>query len=149
MKYVQSRVIFALFTKKCSIKQLVNNHSNVLIRAVNKIDMGVTGIKVLEHQKKLKIHKILLARYLRKEKIEVFCQEIESFTEMQLKTVFCQLIGKSQLEKRQESGNKRRFAIVLTMYTSKKVVKLYFKELRLRRLLKVGQKYWEVRPGLV
>lgn len=84
---MQFKVIFALFTKKSSIEQLVDNYSNILIRTTKAINVGVIRIKALEHWQRLKIYIILLVRYLGERKIELFCQEIELSIEIQLKTV--------------------------------------------------------------
>ena len=78
MKYLQSGAISTLFTEKSSAEQLVGNHSIILIRAAKTVDAGVIGVEALERWQKLKIHGMLLTKYLGEEKIELLCWEIES-----------------------------------------------------------------------
>ena len=141
MGYLQSRAISALLTEKFSAEQLVGNHSNILIRAAKVVDAGVIAVETLERWQRLKVHRMLLAKYLEEGKMELLCREIESSTGIQLKMVFCWLISESQLEKRLESGTERRSAIVITVGTSKKAAKLCFKGLRFKEALKVVEKY--------
>ena len=147
--YSQSGAISALLTEKSSAEQLVNNHSNILIRAVKTVDMGVIGVEALERWQRLKVHGMSLARYLGKRKMEVLCREIESSTGIQLETVPHWLISETRLEERLESGTERGSAIVITVGTSEKAAKLCSKGLRFGGALKVVEKYWEAGPGLV
>lgn len=66
-----------LFIKKFSAKKLVNIYSNIFIRAAKAIDVRVIKIKTLEHWQGLKVYKMRFIKYLREEKIKLFCQEIE------------------------------------------------------------------------
>ena len=70
VEYLQSLAIFTLLTEKSSTKQLVGNHSNILIKAAKVIDTEVIIIEALKHWQGLKLHGISLARYLRERKIE-------------------------------------------------------------------------------
>lgn len=90
-----------------------------------------------------------LIRYLREGKLEVLYRKIESSIQIQLKTVPCQLINKSRLEKHLESSIRRESAIVITVSISKEATRLCSKGLRFEGALKVVEKYWEVRSGLV
>lgn len=47
--YLQSGAIFALLRKKSSIEQLVDNYSNILIRAAKIVDVRVIGIETLKY----------------------------------------------------------------------------------------------------
>lgn len=49
VEYLQSRVISVLLTEKSSIKQLVDTHSNILIRAAKVVDTRVIGVEALKH----------------------------------------------------------------------------------------------------
>ncbi len=147
--YSQSGAISALLTEKSSAEQLVNNHSNILIRAAKAVDAGVIGVEALERWQRLKVHGMSLARYLGKGKMEVLCREIESSTGIQLKTVPRWLISESRLEERLESGTGRGSAIVITVGTSEEAAKLCSKGLRFGGALKVVEKYWEAGPGSV
>lgn len=66
VKYLQSKTISALFRKKFSIKQLVDNYSNIFIKITQIVIVGVIGIKTLERWQRLKIYEILLTKYLEK-----------------------------------------------------------------------------------
>lgn len=81
--------------------------------------------------------------------MEVLCREIKSSMGLQLKTLLCQLISESRLEKYLESGIGRGSIIVITVGTSEEVAKLCFKGLRFRGALKVVENDWEARLGLV
>lgn len=87
-----------LFIEKFYAKQLVDNHLNILIKAANTVIVEIIRIETLKFWQRLKIHKMLLTKYLRKRKIELFCQEIELFIELYFKTKSHWLIGKSQTE---------------------------------------------------
>lgn len=83
--YSQSGAIFALLTEKLDAENLVRDHSNMLIRIAKSVDKNVIGIKALERWQKLKVHRMSLAQYLREEKMELLCQEMESSTGIQLR----------------------------------------------------------------
>lgn len=51
------------------------------------------------------------------------------------------LISKSQLDKRLESGIRKRLAIVNTISTNENIAKLCTKRLRFREALKANEKY--------
>ena len=76
--YSQSGAISALLTEKSSVKILVRDHSNMLIRAAKSIDEKVIGIEALERWQRLKVHGMSLARYLGDRKMELLRREIES-----------------------------------------------------------------------
>ena len=82
MRYLQSRAISALLTKKSNAEKLINSYLNILIKAAKSIDKRVVGVEVFEHWQQLKVYGMSLARYLGEEKIEVLCREIESSTEI-------------------------------------------------------------------
>lgn len=84
---------------------------------------------------------MLLARYLRSRKINVLYEKIELSIEIQLKTLFCWLINKSQLKECLESSTRKRSAIIITVGTSEKVDKLCSNGQKFRRVLKVFEKY--------
>lgn len=69
--YSQSGAISALLTEKANAENLVRDHSNMLIRAAKSIDEKVIGIEALERWQRLKMHGMLLARYLGKGKMEL------------------------------------------------------------------------------
>ncbi len=48
VRYLQSGTIFALLIKKSHTEQLINNHSNILIRTAKVVDMGVIRVEFLE-----------------------------------------------------------------------------------------------------
>lgn len=98
-------------------------------------------MEALKHWQRLKVYRILLARYLEKGKIEVVYREIESLTRIQLKMIFRWLISKSQLKDCVKSDTMRRSTIVIIMGISKKVVKLFSKKLRFGGVFKVVEKY--------
>ncbi len=147
--YSQFGVISELLTKKSSAEQLVNNHSNILIRAAKAVDPGVIGVEALERWQRLKVHGMSLARYLGKGKMEVLCREIESSTGIQFKTVPRWLISESRLQERLESGTGKGSAIVIIVGTSEEATKLCSKGLRFGDALKIVEKYWKAGPGSV
>lgn len=149
MGYSQSRVIFALITEKANTENLVINHFNILIRAAKSIDEKVIRLEVLEHLQSLKMYKISLIRYLGKGKMELFWQEIKLSIRIYLKILSCELIGETQQEEDLESGIGRRPAIVIIVENSAEASILYSRGLRLKEAIKVIEKYWKARPGLV
>lgn len=90
-----------------------------------------------------------LERYLGEGKMELFRREVESSTGIQLKTTPRWLIHKDQLRERQESGNNRGSAIVITIANASDAAYLCAKGLRFRGALKIVEKYWEVGLGSV
>ena len=119
------------------------------MRVAKVVNMGVIGVKALKCWQRPKMHGMSLARYLRKGKMEMLYWKIGSSTEIRLKTVSHWLISKSQLEKRLESGTRRRSAIIITVGASEEASKLYSKGLRFGIALKVVEKYWKSGPFLV
>ena len=102
-----------------------------------------------EHWYRLKVHGMPLERYLGEGKMELFEQEVESSTGIQLKTTPRWLIHKDRLRERQESGNNQGSAIVITIANAADAIYLYAKGLRFRGALKIVEKYWEVGLGSV
>ena len=119
------------------------------IRATKLVNKKVICIETLEHWQRLKVYRIFLAQYLGKGKIELLCQEINSSTKMQLKTLPCWLISEIQLEKRLKSANGRRSTIVITVRNDAEALKLCFKGLRFEEALKVVKRYWKAGSSLV
>lgn len=76
MRYSPSGAISALLTKKANAIELFKTRTNILIQAAKTINQAV--INVLERWHWLKIHRILLDKYLGKRKIELFKQKVES-----------------------------------------------------------------------
>ena len=73
--------------------------------------------------------------------MELLCREIESYTDIKLKTISFWLISESQLEERLKFGTRRGSAIIITVGTSKEAAKLCSKRLRFEGVLKVVKKY--------
>lgn len=78
--YSQSGAISALLTEKADTRELLKKHKNILIRAVQTIDVAVVGAEALEHWHRLKVHEMSLERYLGERKMELFRREVESST---------------------------------------------------------------------
>lgn len=90
-----------------------------------------------------------LARYLGEGKMELLRREIESSTEIKLKTLPRWLINKTQLEECLYSRNGKGSAIVITVGNSIEASRLCSKGLRFSGALKVVGKYWEAGPNSV
>ena len=56
-----------------------------------------------------------LARYFEKKKIELFLYKIEFLIGIILKIISRWLINKTRLKKRLESGDRKRYAIIITV----------------------------------
>ena len=95
--YSQSGAISTLLTEKSNEEELINIHSNVLIRAAKLVHKRVIELGALEHWQRLKIHKMSLVRYLDEGKMEMLCREIESSTGIQVKTQPRWLINEPKL----------------------------------------------------
>lgn len=106
------------------------------------MDKKGIGIKALEYWKRLKMHEMLLARYLRDENIELLWREIELSRGIKLKTMPWWLVSETRLVKHLESGTKRESVIVIIVENSTRSLKLCSKGLRFRGALKMVEKYW-------
>lgn len=113
------------------------------------VDGAVIGAEALERWHCLKVHGMPLERYLGEGKMELFKREVESSTGIQLKTTPRWLIHEAQLRERQESGNNRDSAIVITVANASDVAYLCAKRLRFGGALKIVEKYREAGPGSV
>lgn len=122
---------------------------NIFIWATKSIDKGVLGIKALEQWHRQKVHKIALMWYLREEKIEVLCQEIEFSIGIKLKTTPCLLISEAHLEECIKTKNGRGSPIVIIVRNKADAYKLYAKGLKFGRVSKKVEKFWEARPIFV
>lgn len=140
MRYLQFKAISALFIEKSNAKELIGSYSNILMKSAKLIDKKVDKVEVPIRWQQLKVYGMSIARYLGEGKIEILCREIEFSITIHLKTLSCWLINKIQLEKRLESGNRRRSAIVIKVENGLKASKFYFKGLRFERVLKVVKK---------
>lgn len=68
MGYPKSGTISALFKEKSSIKQLVGNYSNIPIKVIKVVNIGVIGVEALEHRSRFKIYKMSFTRILERGK---------------------------------------------------------------------------------
>lgn len=87
IRYMPSKVVSALLTKKANAGLLILQLSNVLIWTAKTDDIVIVKVKVLKHWQHLKIYRISLEKYLSGGKIELLQWEIESSTGIQLKTL--------------------------------------------------------------
>ena len=71
--YLQSGAISGLLTEKSNAEDLLGDYLTTLIQAAKSVDKGVIRVEVLERWHRLKVHGMLLMRYLREGKIELFC----------------------------------------------------------------------------
>ena len=126
VSYSQSGAISALLTEKADAVELLKTRKNTLIRAAKMIDTAVIGAEALQC---LKVHGMPLERYLGEGKMELLKREVESSTGVQLK-IPRWLILESRLRERQESGNNRGSAIVITVANNSEATHLCAKGLR-------------------
>ena len=147
--YSQSGAVSGLLTERSNAEDLIKQHSNNLIRAAKSVDEGVIGVEALERWHRLKVHGMPLLRYFGEGRMEVLSREIESSTGIKLKTTPRWLIGEARIEKRLDTGNKRRSAIVITVGSKEEASKLCAKGLRFGGVPKVVEKYWEAGPSSV
>ncbi len=87
------------------------------------------------------VHGMSLERYLSEGKMEVLTREVESSTEVELKTTPCWLIHENQLRKRQESRNYLGSSIVITVTNNSDACYLCVRGLRFGGTLKVVERY--------
>lgn len=73
------------------------------------------GVEILEQWQRLKVHGMLLERYLGPRKLELLRREVESSTGISLKTMPRWLINEDRLKEQQDKGGKRGSAIVITV----------------------------------
>lgn len=149
VKYSQSGAISGLLTEKARAEDLLNARKNILIRAAKMVDAAVISAETLEYWQRLKVHGMPLDRYLGEGRMEIFKREVKSSTGVQLKTVPRWLIHENRLRERQESGNNRGSAIVITVASNAEATYLCAKGLRFGGSLKVVERYWEAGPGSV
>ena len=115
VRYLPSGAVSALLTKKANAGLLIPRLSNAFIWATKTVDAAIVGVEISEHWQRLKVHGMSLERYLEEGKIELLKQEVESSTDIQLKTLPRWLINKNRLQEQQKTGNKQGFAIVITV----------------------------------
>lgn len=77
-----------LLIEKSNTEDLIKNYSNTLIQVTKSVNKGVIKVEDLEQWQKLKVHKMSLLYYFRKEKMELLCYKIEFSTRIRLKTIF-------------------------------------------------------------
>ena len=87
VRYLQSRAILVLFTKKSNTKNLIKDYSKALIRAAKSVHESVIKVEVLKRWQKLKIYRMFLLYYFGERKIELLYYKIKSFTKIKLKTI--------------------------------------------------------------
>ena len=145
--YSQSGAISGLLTEKSNAEDLLRDHLTILIRAAKPVNEGVIGVEVLERWHMLKVHRMPLMHYLKKGKMELFYQKIESSTRIRLKTTPRWLINEERLEERLEWRNKKGSAIVITVGNKAEALKLCAKKLEFGGAPKVVEKYWEYGPS--
>ena len=76
IKYLQSRAIAILLSEKLSTEDLIRNHSNILIRGIKSANEKVIDIKALEHWQKLKMNRMFLTQYQKKEKQSCLAEKL-------------------------------------------------------------------------
>ena len=85
VRYAPSGSILALLTEKADTTMLIPSRSNLLIQAAKSVHDAVVGVKVLEQWQWLKMHGMLLDRYIGLGKMELWKREVESSTGISLK----------------------------------------------------------------
>ncbi len=88
------------------------------------------GVEVLEQWQRLKVHGMLLERYLGPGKLELLKREVESSKGIPLKTMPRWLINEDRLKEQQETSNKRGLAIVITVSSESEAKRLLTSGLR-------------------
>ena len=86
-------------------------------------------------------------RYLGENKMELLRQEMGSSTGIQLKILPQWLISEDRLRETQTTGNKRGSAIVIMAKGETEAKKFCASGLRFSSLVKMVEKFWEVRPS--
>lgn len=135
--------------KKADVRILISQKSNLLISVAKLVDFEVIRVEIVEHWQRLKVHSMLLKRYLEERKMELLKREIELGMGIQLKAIFCWLISKKYLREQQENSNKQRSAIIITISGKSKVKMLFASRLYFGGQIKIVEKYWESGPSSV
>ena len=149
MRYAPSGSISALLTEKADATMLFPQQSNLLIRAAKTVDDAVVRVEILEQWQPLKVHGMLLERYLGPGKLELLKREVESLTGIPLKTMPQWLINEDCLKEQQETSNKRGSAILITVSSESEAKRLLASGLRFGGAVKKVEKYWDAGPGSV
>ncbi len=149
VRYAPSGSISALLTEKANATMLVPSRSNLLIRAAKSVDEAVVGVEVLEQWQCLKVHGMLLERYLEPGKMELLKREVESLTGIPLKATPRWLINEDRLKEQQVTSNKCGSAIVITISNENVAKQLMASGLRFGGAIKKVEKFWEAGPGSV
>lgn len=76
----QSGAISALLAERSNAEDLIQHHSNTLIRAAKSVDEEVFGVEKLERWHRLKVHGMPLLCYFGEGKMELLCRKIELST---------------------------------------------------------------------
>lgn len=106
------------------------------------------GVEILENCQRFKVYNMLLKQYLDEKNMGLLKHKVESSTDIQLKSSFHWLINKNWLRKQQDK-RKRGSAIVIIIQRKAKAKTLYTSGLWFGRVVRVAERYWETRPGLV
>ena len=144
VRYALLRAISALLTKKANAGLLVLRWSNLLIWAAKSVNASVVQIEILENWQCLKVYGMSLERYLGDGKMDLLKREIELSNGIQLKTLPCWLIGKSRLQEKQVTRDKRGSAIVITVKSKSEAKQLCAFGLCFGYIIKKVEKYLEV-----
>ena len=149
VRYAPSGAISALLTERADATMLLLLRANLLIQAAKTVDDAVVGVEILEQWQRLKVHGMLLKRYLEPGKMELLKREVESSTGIPLQATPCWLINEERLKKQQKTNNKRGSAIVITVGNENLAKKLIASGLRFRGAVKKVEKFWEAGPRSV
>lgn len=102
--------------EKADAIMLLPQCSNLLIRTAKTVDDAVLGVENFKQWQRLKVHGMLLERYLvGPGKLELLRREFEISTGISLKTMPRWLINGDRLKEQQDKGGKRGSAIVITV----------------------------------
>lgn len=90
-----------------------------------------------------------LEQYLGTGKMKLLKREVESSTDIPLKTMPRWLINENRLKQQQELDNKHGSAIVITVGSEAEVKRLIASGLRFGGAVLKVEKYWDAEPGSV
>lgn len=123
--------------EKATSGLLIPRLSNVLIRAAKTVNAAIIGVEILEHWQRLKVHGMSLERYLGEKEMELLKREVEPLTRIQLSALLRWLLNEDRLREQQETGNKGRSTIVITVKGKSEAKQLCASGLRFEGVVRV------------
>jgi len=145
--YTPTGAISGLLSEKAIVPVIIPAYSDSIIKIAIQFDPAITGIGQAEQWYRLKVHKVLLSRYLGSpEGLRLAKEEIEATQGLSMPLSPQWLANKEEMKRRYDSGESKFSTITITVRNKLEADTLMAKGLHFGGYNHTVTRYWETGP---